>query len=66
MTALQTQYEFVKDSREILFGLCAEIAPEDFTSTNSIFGRGSVRNLLAHIANTYEFWIAKHTLQCDN
>lgn len=31
---------------------------------NSSFGRGgSIRNLLVHIANTYEFWIAKHGLK---
>ncbi|MEJ7680622.1 MAG: DinB family protein [Segetibacter sp.] len=27
------------------------------------FGRGgSIRNLLVHVANAYEFWIAKHAL----
>ena len=35
-------------------------------SENNSFGRGgSIRNLLVHIANTYEFWIAKHGLNKD-
>src|SRR5207237_9865782 len=29
------------------------------------FGRGSIRNLLVHIGNTYEFWIGKHALNLE-
>lgn len=54
------QYELVLESRTVLIDYCQTISPADFLSENSGFGRGgSIRNLLVHIANTYEFWIAK-------
>ena len=57
------QYELVQESRKVLFDYCKTISPGDFLNENSSFGRGgSIRNLLTHIANTYEFWIAKYGL----
>ncbi len=57
------QYSYVQESRNILFDYCKTISAEDFIRKNSSFGRGgSIRNLLVHIANTYEFWIAKLAL----
>jgi uncharacterized damage-inducible protein DinB len=58
----QHQYEFVKSSREALLAYCQTISDENFILENSLFGRGSIRNLLVHIGNTYEFWIGKHGL----
>ena len=58
------QYEFVKESRGILFEYCKTISPEDFVDQNTTFGRGgSIRNLLVHIANTYEYWIGNIALK---
>lgn len=58
------QYEFVRDSRKALFNYCKTISGEHFLSSVSSFGRGgSIRNLLVHIANTYQFWIGKHCLK---
>ena len=58
------QYEYVKGSRNILFEYCKTIRPEDFINQNTSFGRGgSMRNLLVHIANTYEYWIANLALK---
>lgn len=58
------QYEYVKSSRNILFEYCKTISPEDFINQNTSFGRGgSMRNLLVHIANTYEYWIANLALK---
>lgn len=54
------QYEFVKSSRETLLDFCSKINAEDFLTSESSFGRGSIRNLLTHIANVYEFWILKN------
>ena len=35
-----------------------------FTSTHSSFGRGgSIRNLIVHIATTYQFWIGQEFLK---
>src|SRR5688572_12382038 len=58
----ESQYEFVKSSRKVLLEYCKTLSEEDFLFENSTFGRGSVRNLLAHIGNTYKFWIGKHSL----
>lgn len=58
------QYHFVKGSRKALFDYCETINPEDFVNQNSSFGRGgSMRNLLVHIANTYEYWVSEVALQ---
>ena len=58
------QYEFVKESRSVLFEYCKTITTGDFVNQNTSFGRGgSMRNLLVHIANTYEYWIANIALK---
>jgi len=58
------QYEFVKESRNVLSEYCKTISPENFVNQNTSFGRGgSMRNLFVHIANTYEFWIANLALK---
>ena len=60
------QYELVRESRTVLFAYCRTISSTDFIRSNSAFGRGgSIRNLLVHIANTYEFWIGKLALRKD-
>ena len=57
------QYELVRESRAVLFNYCKTISEKHFIAENNLFGRGgSIRNILVHIANTYEFWIAKHGL----
>ncbi len=54
------QYDFVRESRKVLFGYCKTISSGDLVKENSSFGSGgSIRNLFLHIANTYEFWITK-------
>ncbi|MEO8763202.1 MAG: DinB family protein [Ginsengibacter sp.] len=59
----QQQYEFVQSSRNVLLDYCSRISNEHFVVENSNFGRGSIRNLLVHIANTYEFWIGREALK---
>ena len=57
------QYALVKDSRKVLFEYCRTIEATDFLNQNSSFGRGgSMRNLLVHIATTYQYWVANTTL----
>src|SRR4051812_47673901 len=60
---LQRQYEFVKASRKVLLEYCNGLRDDHFLIENSSFGRGSVRNLLVHIGNTYEFWIGREALK---
>ncbi len=60
------QYKLIQQSRRTLFDYCRTISNEDFLNQNNSFGRGgSIRNLLVHIANTYEYWIVKHALNKD-
>jgi uncharacterized damage-inducible protein DinB len=62
----EEQYELVKSSRNVLFDFCTTIRRDDFVNQNTSFGRGgSMRNLLVHIANTYEYWIANLALKND-
>ncbi|MBD0332653.1 MAG: DinB family protein [Chitinophagaceae bacterium] len=62
-TVAKEQYGFVRDAREALLHYCKTISSNDLLKENSSFGRGgSIRNLLVHIANTYEFWIGKWAL----
>ena len=57
------QYEMVQSSRNVLLDYCNTISEAHFLAQHSSFGRGgSIRNLLVHIGNTYEFWIGKHAL----
>lgn len=62
---LQLQYDYVKSSRKVLLDYCRTLPDSDFIKENSSFGRGSARNLLVHIVNTYQFWIGKHSLKID-
>ena len=63
LTYAKEQYELVRESRKVLLAYCKTISTIDFVNENSSFGRGSsIRNLLIHNANIYEFWIAKHGL----
>jgi uncharacterized damage-inducible protein DinB len=62
---MNIQYELVISSRSVLLNYCHLINDRDFVMENSSFGRGSIRNLLVHICNTYEFWIGKQSLKKD-
>jgi uncharacterized damage-inducible protein DinB len=58
------QYGLAQGSRNTLFEYCKGIKQEDLLAGNTSFGRGgSIRNLLVHIANTYEFWIGRTALK---
>ena len=60
----RAQYRWVQESRQVLFSYCGALSADELLNENSSFGRGgSVRNLLVHIANTYEFWIGQQALR---
>lgn len=60
---LKTQYRLTQESRAIIFDYCQDISAEDFVNENNWFGLGgSIRNLLVHVANAYEFWILNNAL----
>jgi len=60
---LKTQYNLTQQSRAIILGFCQTMSADDFVNENNSFGLGgSVRNLLVHVANAYEFWILNNAL----
>ena len=62
---LQLQYELVRASRAVLMTYVATLSQQDFISSSPVFGRGSVRNMLVHICDTYHYWIAARVLQTN-
>lgn len=58
----QVEYEWVKKTREIIFSLCSELKPEDFTRPIEGFGSGSIRDTLLHAANCYNAWLGSYVL----
>jgi uncharacterized damage-inducible protein DinB len=62
-SVMSLQYNWVRGSREVLLQYCDTLSAADFCKENSLFGRGSIRNLLVHTANTYEFWLGEQALQ---
>lgn len=65
MKILYEQYLSVQNSRKVLLHYCESLSNQDFTKEFEHFGRGSIRNLLVHICNTYQFWIGKFSLKQD-
>jgi uncharacterized damage-inducible protein DinB len=62
-TFMRLQYDLVRESRNVLLTYCQALSPSELVHENPSFGRGgSIRNLLVHIANTYEFWIVRQAL----
>jgi len=59
---LKQQYEYVLSSRNTLLTYIGTISEQDFLTDNSSFGRGSIRNLLVHICQTYCAWIGERAL----
>lgn len=60
---LELQYSQIKSARSVLFDYCETMSPQAFLTENSSFGRGSVRNLLVHNANTYIGWLGIRALK---
>ena len=59
---LKEQYNFILSSRNALLNYIKGISEQDFLTNNSSFGRGSIRNLLVHICQTYCAWIGERAL----
>ncbi|MCZ4225046.1 DinB family protein [Pedobacter rhodius] len=60
---LHHQYKLILSSRGTILDYIKTISEEDFLSENSTFGRGSIRNLLVHICDTYASWIGERALK---
>ena len=59
---LAQQYNLVLYSRNTILDYIKTISEEDFLQEHSTFGRGSIRNLLVHICDTYSAWIGERAL----
>ncbi|WP_342542972.1 DinB family protein [Paenisporosarcina sp. FSL H8-0542] len=58
----QTEYEWVKQTREIVFDFCSELEPDDFTRQVDGFGFQSIRDSLVHISDCYYAWLGSYIL----
>jgi uncharacterized damage-inducible protein DinB len=54
---LQTFYELNKRTRAGVLDWLATLPPEVFTLEHETFAYGSLRNIYAHIADCYQWWI---------
>ena len=55
------QYGLVQSARSVLLEYCDTLSSQHFIATTPGFGHdGSIRNLLVHNANTYQYWIGCH------
>ncbi|WP_044642761.1 DinB family protein [Risungbinella massiliensis] len=58
----QNEYEWVKQTREVLLNFCSELDQNDFTRQMDGFGFQSVREALVHIADCYNGWLGSFIL----
>lgn len=63
ISMLQQQYELVLGSRNTLMDYLRTIENIDLLTEKSSFGKGSIRNLLVHICDTYASWIGERALK---
>lgn len=54
---LYKQYELIKSSRSILLDFCGTLPAEVFLNSPDHLQVKSIRELLVHIANTYQRWL---------
>lgn len=55
--ALALSYAWVKQTREVVFRYCETLPPQVYVREHSDFGFGSIRNLHAHVAERYLWWV---------
>ncbi|MBL5769357.1 DinB family protein [Bacillus sporothermodurans] len=55
------EYEWVKQTRQILLDQCKEIKENDFTKESG-FGFQSIRDSLVHVAGCYHAWLGSFAL----
>ncbi|MDN4073118.1 DinB family protein [Fictibacillus terranigra] len=56
------EYEWVKETREIVLNFCKELHPDDLTRNIDGFGFQSIRDTLIHAADCYHAWIGSYVL----
>lgn len=59
---LRHQYALTVSARAVLFTYCEDVSNDDFMQQIPSFGHGSIRHLLVHVANVYQYWIGHNAL----
>ncbi len=54
---LKLMYGWVKRTREVLFEYTASLPPDVYTLERTDFAYGSIRNIHAHVADCYLWWV---------
>ena len=57
MDGFKQQYKWMQSARASLFSYLDTVTIAHFTEELPLFGGGSMRSLLVHTANTYQFWL---------
>ncbi len=63
MDPLILMYDWVKRTREVLFEYTDSLPNEVYTLEHPDFAYGSIRNIHAHVAGCYQFWVGTMGLQ---
>lgn len=56
-------YEWVRQTREVLFTYCESLPAELYVTTHPGFGHGSIRATHLHVADCYDHWLANFGLR---
>ena len=59
-TALPTMYDWVKRTREDVFAYCESLPNEIYLRQHPDFPYGSIRDLQAHMAYAYLWWVGRY------
>jgi len=62
MDVFVSQYDWIRRTRELLFGYCETLTPTDYVKELEAFGGDSIRNLHAHVADCYRVWLGSRAL----
>jgi uncharacterized damage-inducible protein DinB len=63
MDPLILMYDWVRRTREVLFEYTDSLPNEVYTLEHPDFAYGSIRNIHAHVAGCYQFWVGAMGLQ---
>lgn len=59
MNVLKEQYDWIMQTRKLLFHFCENVNQEDYVKELDAFGRNSMLTLHQHVAECYFYWLGK-------
>ena len=62
---LKLQYDWTRRTREVLFTFTESLPNEIYTFERNDFAYGSIRNIHAHVADCYLYWVGVAGLKYD-